>query len=210
MRKAIIMAKLKSGDILQIPLPKGLGFAYAKYVNLLEINANYSYSCLIRVYNKRFINSEISINDLEKQELLLSPLLIGGVPPSISKGMWKIVGNLPLTDEEKLIPHYKRKDPLINLNEKNISGWYYIIDADISQKIPSTYEQVKHLEKIGATGALLVGTKIAMAFLLDEGKNIEDYFELKEYFEKVYFEEVTQIEVYYKQPKYMRGKALVH
>jgi hypothetical protein len=53
-----------------------------------------------------------------------------------------------------------------------------------------------------------VGTKIAMALLQDEGKRIEDYFKLNEYFEKQYYEEVTTIPAYYKQPESMRGKAI--
>jgi hypothetical protein len=55
----------------------------------------------------------------------------------------------------------------------------------------------------------LVGTKIAMALLREEGEKIEDYFKLDTFFDKVYYNEVTKIPTYYKQPEFMQGKALV-
>jgi hypothetical protein len=200
--------KLKNGDVLQIPLPKKLGFANAKHIDLLELNPSNRYPTLIRVYNKRFLHPDVAITNLEKLGLLLSPLLIAGIQPTVSNGEWKIIGNLPLTNEEKHIPHYKYLAPPKAYNPEDEKDWYYLIDADIKKKVNSTYGKIKHLESIGATGAALVGTKLAMAFLKDEGKNIEDFFDLNEHFEKTYFEEVTQIDAYYKQPKYMQGKAL--
>jgi Immunity protein 26 len=194
--------KVKSGDIYQISLPNELGFAYAKCIYLLEIDPNTSYPILVRIYNYRSAFPQ-PIQEFIDKELILCPLLIAGILPAIKSGEWKIVGNVPLEDEDLRIPHYKRGEP-----DENPKEWYYLVDADISKKVRSTYDKVKHLETIGATGSALVGTKIAMALLQDEGKRIEDYFELSEYFEKEYYKEVTEIPAYYKQPEFMRGKAL--
>lgn len=197
-------AKLKSGDILQIPLPNGLGFAYAKCINLLELDPDSSYPTLIRVYNYRSNIPEVDTHELISRDLILSPLLIAGILPAIKSGQWKVIDNVPVNDEEKRIPHYKKPEP----DEANVKDWYYLIDADIAKKVKAEYESIKHLETIGATGSELVGTKIAMALLRDEGKNIADFFELNEYFEKAYYEQVKQIPAYYKQPETMRGKAI--
>lgn len=191
--------KVKTGDIIQTILPKNLGFAYGKYIDLSEINPDCRYPSLLRIFNIRTSDSNIDIKDLEKCDLLFSPLLIAGIDASIKEGVWKIIGNISLREEEKVIPNYR-------LNEER---WFYVIDADkFTKKIESKFENVKHLEALSATGASLLPTKIAMAFLRDEGKKIEDHFELKEYFEKIYYEEVTTIPAYYKQPNEMRGKAL--
>jgi hypothetical protein len=196
--------RFKNGDILQIPLPNGLGFAYAQGIKLLEIDPNARYPTLIRIYNYRSTSLEEPIENFIKKELILCPLLIAGILPVISKEIWKIVGNLPLEAESKLIPHYKKGEP----DEINAKQWYYLIEANISKKMESQYENVKHLETIGATGSQLVGTKIAMALIQDEGKKIEDYFKLNEYYEKQYYNDVITIPAYYKQPEFIRGKAI--
>jgi hypothetical protein len=79
---------------------------------------------------------------------------------------------------------------------------------DIREKVESDFNQVKHLETFRATGSELVGVKNAMAPLQDEGKAIEEYFELDEFDIKYYYNEVTTITPYYKQPEYMQGKAI--
>ncbi|GGC72612.1 hypothetical protein GCM10011387_27650 [Pedobacter quisquiliarum] len=194
--------KVKSGDIYQIVLPNDLGFAYAKCINLLEINPDARYPILIRVYNYRSALPQ-PLKKFIAKELILCPLLIAGILPSINSGTWKLVGNTPLQEEDIVIPHYKRGEP-----DEDPIEWFCVFNADISKKIKSEFENVKHLETIGATGSALVGTKIAMALLLDEGKRVEDYFKLDEYFEKEYYKQVTTIPAYYKQPEIMRGKAI--
>lgn len=196
--------KFKSGDIVRIPLPKKLGFAYAQCIDLLELNKNARYPVLIRVFNYRSDVELKSVESLANRELILSPLLVAGINQVLSKGIWKIIGNITVKDEDKIIPHYKKPEP----NELNPSEWYYLVDADVLKKMKSNEENVRHLEMIGAVGGELVATKIAMALIQDEGKNIGDYFELKEYFERVFYQAVTSIPAYYKMPEKMRGKAI--
>jgi hypothetical protein len=106
-------------------------------------------------------------------------------------------------EDDLQIPEYKLGEP----DERPID-WYYLKDADISKKIKSQYEKVKHLETIGAKGSELVGTKIAMALLRDEGENIEHYFKPEQYFERKNYQEVMAIEPYYRQAIGIRGKAI--
>jgi hypothetical protein len=103
--------KLRTGDIFQITLPKSMGFAYAKYIDLLEINPHYQYPSLVRVLNFRTTERTVGLTELQNQELLFSPLLVAGILTSIKEGQWKIIGNLPVADDEKKIPHYKLHEP---------------------------------------------------------------------------------------------------
>lgn len=193
--------KIKTGDVCQIILPKELGFAYAKYIDLQEINENYRYPSLVRIFNIRTDDWNINIKQLDNYDLLFSPLLIAGIEPAIKAGDWRIIGNLLLRDDEKKIPNYK-----LNENGK----WFYVIDADkFIGKKESKFDSVKHLETLSATGASLLPTKIAMAFLRDEGKRVDDYFDLEDYFERIYLEEVNTTPAYYKQSVEIRGKAVM-
>nr|WP_068893328.1 Imm26 family immunity protein [Pedobacter panaciterrae] len=193
--------KVKSGSIYQINLPNDLGFAYAKCINLLELNQDARYPTLIRVYNYRSLVPLVSTEKFIYKELILCPLLIAGILPAIKSGSWKLIASESFSENEMVIPIYKWGEP-----DDFPSKWYYVPNADISKKVKSEYNNVMHLEMIGAVGAELVGVKIAMALLQDEGKRIEDYFKLEKYYEKHYYKDVVEIPAYYKQPKEIRGK----
>lgn len=194
--------KITSGDIYQITLPNKLGFAYAKCINLLEIYPDASYPILIRVYNYRSISPQPVQKFIEK-ELVLSPLLIAGMLSSIKSGSWILLDQKPLQEGDIVIPNYKYGEPYEEPKE-----WFYIIEADISKKVKVKYDDVKHLEKIGAIGSDLVRTKIAMALLQAEGKIIRSYFKLIKYYELEFYKQTITIPPYYKQPTFMQGKAI--
>jgi len=194
------MKKIKNGDIIRIPLSKEMGFGYAKYIDLLSVDPETRYPSLIRVYNFRNMGEDIDVKQFNNTDLLLSPILIAGAEPAIRKKVWKVIGNLPVTTEEEEIPDYKYID--------ESKHYFFVKKADISKKIKSSFENTKHLEPIGAVGAQLIGTKIAMALLKDEGKDVESFFQLKNYYEQVFFEQLSDCPPYYKQPEFMRGKAV--
>lgn len=209
MRNKMAKVKLKSGDIFQIALPKALGFAYAKYIDLLEVAPASQYPSLLRIYSYRSKNISDINPDFKKCGLLFSPLLVAGIPQAIRKGLWKLIGNTSVDQEEKIIPHYKLSEPFVLLDEQNAKEWFYVLDADkFSKKFKAQYENVKHLETLQATGSELVSTKIAMGLIKEEGKKIEDYFALQDFYEKVYYNEVTKIPIYFRQPPAMQGKAI--
>ena len=200
--------KVKNGDILEIPLPRGLGFAYAKYIDLIATNADNRYPCLVQIYNLRKSKSLTSISDLEKIELLFSPLLVGGVPPTVAKGKWKIVGNFPISESDQYIPDFKAHEPLVITEYIEVKEWYYVPNADISRKVRSEYNAVKHLENFGAIGADLIPIKIAMGLIMAEKKDIRDYFALEEFVEKVFFNQVQNTPLYFMVPDDQKGKVL--
>jgi len=200
--------KLKSGDILSIPLPRNLGFAFAKYIDLLSINPNSSYPDLIRVYDYKSKDQALDINDLKDCDLLLAPLLVGSLRPTVSKGIWTIVGNATITDQETKLPHYRTFGPPWINDEKEAKEWFYVVDADISRKIKSKYDHVKHLEPLGASGTGIIELEIAFAFLIKEGKRIEDFFPLTKQMEKATYKKMMERPKYRDMSKEMRDKAI--
>lgn len=200
--------KVRNGDVLEIPLPKGLGFAYAKYIDLTQDNSSSRYPCLVQVYNFRATERLVSIDNLEDIDLLFSPLLVGGVPPTVSKGKWKVVGNFPVSEIDNHIPDFKLHEPPVLTNDEDAEEWFYVVNADISKKNKSEYSNVKHLETLGAIGSDLLPIKVAMGLIKSEGENILDYFELEEFAEKVYFNQVQNTPLFFELPDGKKGKAL--
>jgi hypothetical protein len=75
--------KINSGNVLKILLPNDLGFAYAKLINLLDIDSNARYPIIIKVFNYRSKSLDLSIEDMD---LILCPLLVAGILPALNKG----------------------------------------------------------------------------------------------------------------------------
>jgi hypothetical protein len=197
-------SKFRTGEIFQIILPNDLGYAFFKIINLLDANPLSKYPALIRVFNYRSRTPETDVKKIVDRELILTPTLVAGFLPAISNGDWKPIGHQVVSSAETIVPEYKKAEP----DEANARTWYFLIDADISQKIESVYENVRHLETIGAIGSELVSTKIAMALLRDEGMDIKKYFSLDQFFEKEFYRQIMEIPPYYKLPDAMKGKAL--
>lgn len=200
------MAKrLRHGDFLQIPLPKDLGFAYGRYIDLVKLLGSPDLPDLIKIYNYKTDSVSYDFKKLESSEYLIQPQLVTGLPPTIRKGIWRILdekSNL----EDNSIPHFSRHEDWVSddFNE----NWYYCIDASSQKKVKSNYENVKHLPTLAADGTGIIEIKIAMTYLIKEGKKVEDYFDLEEYYEKATFDEVKEMPKYYLLPKETRDKAL--
>lgn len=206
----MVKIKSKTGDIIAIPLPAKLGFAFAMHINLVEMHNDLAeYPTIFRIYNYRSNSLNINIEQLIKQDLILCPHLIAGIVPKLRKKEWEIISNVKCNPNDLIIPEYKSFEPIYEINPYKATDWFYYKNADIRTKTKTTYDKVKHLENLGAVGSEFISTKIAMAFLISENKKLDEYFELKEYFQKAFYEEVLSMPLYYKQPIEIRGKALM-
>jgi hypothetical protein len=136
--------------------------------------------------------------------------LAAGLPPTIRQGIWKIIDRGEINEEDMTIPHFSRNEDWVHrdLKLKNKDEWFYCMDADINKKKKTDYEAIKHLSLLSATGTGVLEVEIAMAFLIKEGKKVEDYFELKEYYETAPYERLKAMPAYYNLPKNMRDKAI--
>jgi len=202
--------KVKSGDIIQIPLPKYGGFTYAQYIDLIKLNSQSKYPSLMIFFNivsmKPLSSKELLLDSLD---LILCPHLVGGVQPVINRGEWTIVDNNLISDKKYSVPEYKFSSPSSMIEDDVTAQWFCVSNCDILTKRLVAYSQVRHLETLGAVGAALISTKLAMAFIKEKGANIKDYFELEDFYEKVFYWQVLNIPAYYKQSKEMQGKAIL-
>lgn len=64
--------------------------------------------------------------------------------------------------------------PRVYKDVDNGRVWYYTIDANINKKVKTIYQNVKHLENMKGLVSELLPTKIAMALIRAEGKEIEN------------------------------------
>ncbi|PTB96643.1 hypothetical protein C9994_06510 [Marivirga lumbricoides] len=117
-----------NGAILQIPLIKKLGYAYAKYINLLKIASSPDLPDLIKVFDYKTETEEYNLQELEAQDYLIAPLLVSGLPPTIRKGLWRILDD-KATNEDTTVPHFSRHEDWVSDDD-----WYYCLDADSTKK----------------------------------------------------------------------------
>ncbi len=103
------MARLKNGDILQIPLPKDLGFAYARYIDLLKIVPKPGLPDLVKVFDYKTEDEQYNFEELQNSDYLIAPLLVTGLPPTIRKGLWNILKE-KVTKDDFEIPHFSRHE----------------------------------------------------------------------------------------------------
>lgn len=197
--------RLKSGDLLQIPLPNNMGFAYAKYLDLVKEISTDGLPNLIKVYDYKTNDENYNFSVLENSEFLIAPLFVTGLPPTVRKGIWKILDENP-SIENFSVPHFSRHEDWARGNPDD--NWYYCIDADIEKKTRTKKENVQHLSPLAADGTGIIEIRIAMTFLIKEGEKVEDYFALEEYYEKSTYRKVTNTPPYYSLPKDTRDFAL--
>jgi len=165
-----------SGDILQIPLLFNLGFAYAKYIDIHKIfKANYP--SLIKVYEYWTPDKNFALNMIEQSSYLLDTILVAGILPTIKNNLWTNIGNLPINQNDLTIPKFKTHEPVWN-TEENAKKWFIVEGFDISNKVEAAFEQVKHLDTIGAEGTGNIETIISMRILIKENIPIDKYFDL--------------------------------
>lgn len=196
----MIYKEPKAGDIIELVLPNKLGFAYAKFIDLMIIGARYP--GMLRVFNYWARESVQDFNEVETSDLLLHPLLIAGYKRAYKDGYWRPVKTCPVYEGELVIPAYKRAEP----NEDHAKAWYYVEQADIMKKFPASKERVQHLEFLGAVGSELVSTKVAINLLVTGGIDPKAYFTLDEYFEKRFVEEANSKPPYFRLPPNLRGR----
>lgn len=200
--------KVNHGDIIEIPLPNDLGFSYAKYIDLLKlVEVEHSYPCLMLVYKLRTMDRLLEDYDnLNNLDLLFSPLLVGGVQPAISKSNWKVVANLDILPRDIFIPEYKQHQPDVITNDKDAKEWFCVSNLDIQTKTKADYNKIRHLETFGAIGSDFLGIKIAMGMLKAEAKDINSYFKLETFPEKVFYNQVMNTPLYYEVPEEKKGR----
>lgn len=170
------MRKIKSGDIVSIPLVKDLGFAFAHYFDVNKMG-NGSYPDLIRIFNFHTSNINFDVDILVDLDLLMPPIFVAGINVAIRKNNWTIVGNCENKLDIKSL-YFKSYEPLW-LRQNEAKRWYKINGISSENKQEYPYEKIKHLEDFAAIGTGTIEYRVAMRFIISEGKNINDYFNIE-------------------------------
>jgi hypothetical protein len=201
--------QLKTGTIIRIPLEHDLGFIYAMLINLRDLKEKPTYNELIRVFNYITENpKEDDVKVLHDKDLLVGPLIVLDLPPVVKNGKWQVVGYIEPGEEELVIPDFKEAWPPLIMYEDEANEWRYIRNLDVNGRIRSTWEKVKHLELFNFKSNDLISRRLTMEYLRQTGKNIEDYYELKEWKDLSVYKNVLHTPVYSSIPKEIRGKAI--
>jgi len=170
------MKKLKSGSIISIPLLFGLGYLYAKYIDLTKLTKIFRYPDLLKVYTDLTDKPVQQPELLSLKSYLLSPILVAGLRPTLNKGLWNIIGQVALSEEDQEFPEFK--SGCSSYEEIAKGNWFLYRDGDISNKTSCEYDQVKYLQPLAAMGTGNIEVQLTMHSLLSRGKNIEAFFDL--------------------------------
>lgn len=201
--------KIETGSIIKIPLEQEFGFVLAKFINLKEIKGDIGYNEFIYVYNRVFKDEDIIIDDIDSNDLLLGGIYVLNPYPAIKNKTWEIVGLLKPKRTELEIPDFKDFGPLLSFYEKDAKIWYCIRKDEINNRIVTDYEKVKHLENFFYRAYGSVMTRLTMEVIRQNGKKIEDFYELKEHDDLASYYNTIYTPIYSSIPKEIRGKAIL-
>lgn len=197
--------KIKTGDILRIPLWEGFGFGYARYIDLTRI-PNTSMPSLIEVYAYWTKSLDFETNKLKQSDFLMQPILVAGINPVIKEGRWIIAEHFTFDASEYELPHFKAHEPRWDV-EKNAREWYYVENCETNRRVKSLYENVKHLESYAGVGTGNVEIKITMQIMKMKGLKIEEYFDLSNETFRYQYELSLKSPLLSEIPKSLYGKA---
>jgi hypothetical protein len=197
--------KIKTGDIIRIPLWNGFGFGYARYIDLTRI-PNTSMPSLIDVYAYWTESIDFETEKLKQSDFLIQPILVAGINPVIKEGRWIIVEHLAFNTSEYELPHFKAHEPRWDV-EKNARDWFFVENCETNRRVKSLYENVKHLESYAGVGTGNIEIKITMQIMKMKGIKIEDYFDLSNETFKYQYELAQKSPLLSEIPKALYGKA---
>lgn len=127
-------ARLKLGDIFEIPL-SGNRKTYGQYIFMDK-----RYGPLVRIFN--YIVKLSDVPKIEKiiQAPLLFPPIIMGIHATIREGIWKVVGNIKMTDFTYPGFLHPNWDPTTG-HASRWSLWNGETTIDLGEKVPGHYKE---------------------------------------------------------------------
>ena len=196
------MKKVESGTIFAIPLPKGRGYCYGKYLHLHEVTGSTFDSHLFKVYDCFTNKVDTDIEKIQKSELLYGHFMLAG-KPRIRGLSWKIIGN-EILDNDKFYPDFKQ-----------LRGTKWVLvrfykSIDLCEIYDVNIKRVEHLERSTLRSELEIPERILMELFRKEGKDIEKELDFdgedKEMLNT--YEKMKGIPIYSKIPEKYRGRVL--
>jgi len=182
--------KLESGTVIGIKLNHGIGFLFAKVVDLTEfskVDLSKTFHFLIYPYNytKEKI-SEFNISEFSNSEPLTGGIYVMDIEPAIKKDIWIKVGKLELKIYEKIVPDFRSFSSnifAVHKYEKDATSWSYFENGTPFKWITADYKQVEHLENSTCLSHDIIEIRLSMEILNRQGKEIKEFYELSNWTE---------------------------
>jgi hypothetical protein len=183
------MKNLTDGSILAIPLLKGMGFAYAKFLDLTKLEKKPLFPDLIKVFNYRTSVKEFSIEVISDNKYLINPMLVAGLRPTLKMRNWEIVGSAPKSADDFVIPNFKSGN--LTMEEAENGEWF--IHKDLQTRGERCeYEIVKFLQPYTAIATGNLELRLTMYFIIQDGLKVEDFFDLHDDRNKWNYKQVVE------------------
>lgn len=175
------MIKENSGKIYRFKLDHNLGYGFAEVYDFTDHSL--FDGLIVYVYSRYDPIDERSYNlaDIKVTGIALGPIRLYKFPNTRGLHAWKYLFQ---TDELLIssIPETKELRGLYTKdnNWNNLGDWYN--SHYDSRKLPDfvSYEKVRYLETRIVHASTGVATKFTMKVLLDNGKNVSDYYDLND------------------------------
>lgn len=170
-----------SGKIFRFPLDFDMGYGYAEQNDFSDI---YTFDgILVSVF--KLIDTSIedrSLEEIKQSEKLFGPVPIYRYPPSRGKSKWVHFATTPdfLVKKWPVFKMYQGND-YDSKDWSKLSKWRIVdrekMDFDLTFH---NYEHLRHLETTILNTAEGVATKITMMKLIENGKNVDEYYDLNQ------------------------------
>lgn len=172
------MKKLLNGSVLIIPLVNGMGFAYAKYLDLTRFKGRSIFPDAIKVFDYRTVAQTNDVERIARTRYLLEPIAVAGLRPTLREGFWTVIGYSELREDERVIPDFKGGNS--TLDEIKKGDWFLHKEATTSNPIRCRYEEVKYLQPFAAISSANIELLLTMYHIINEDLKIADFFDLRD------------------------------
>lgn len=207
---------IKSGDLLQVPILSNLGFCVVKIIFAEEVLGKDAegQDTLLFIYNY-ISKNEIKEEDINKalsSSLLVSPLLLSGLPRLRGKNKIKFLRNDSKNNNDIFIPDYKGGRTIMTMNSTEDPNdiWWYIKNLEFNNTIIASYDKVAHLEAGVIYDYDLILFRITLEFIRRLNLNVHDFYKI----EDLHFFDISMYNRFINTPPYwslsdeMKGKVL--
>jgi len=177
----IKMIKDNSGKIYRFKLDHNQGYGFAEIYDFTDIHE--FDGRIIYVYNlvDQDAKSEYDLQDIHSSGIAIGPIRIMSFPGTKGKYASKFIGqrNDFLVTE---IPITKELNEMIirESNWNNFELWYRSDNFKNGDFIFSKYSELRNLETRILSSIVTVATKFTMKILIDNNKDVAEYYDLNE------------------------------
>jgi hypothetical protein len=175
------MIKENSGKTFRFKLDHNQGYGFAEiydFTNIHEFDGR-----VIYVYNltEEETRSEYDLEDIHKSGIAIGPIRIMDFPRTRGKYALKYIGqrsDFLITE----IPITKELNEMIirESNWNNFERWYRSDNFTNGDFIFSKYSELRNLETRILSSTVSVATKFTMKILIDNNKDVAEYYDLNE------------------------------